>query len=732
MIELIRELRRREVFRTLGLYVGICWIAVEAASILVPAFEGPSWVVRAIVIVAVAGFPIVGVLAWVYDISERGIARDEHHDHAPAPAFGGRKMDFVVIGILSAALVFSVYLNLSVAPGTLAEPEPVSVLIADFDNRTGDEVFDGVLEQALHIGIEGAPNIASYARNTAATLAARLQQEFDGLTVPSARLLAVREGIDLVLTGALTPRGSGFEITLSAVDPVTGASRFETSTQAEGRESVLAAIGALAVDTRSELGDETLTDSATATSETFTADSIEAARAYVRATELAFEGREPEAIALFRQATDLDPDFGRAWSGWAASEFKLGNGEAAEALWQKALSLMSTMTERERLRTIGLYYIGITGNYEQAVETFTELTQKYPADSAGRNNLAVASFLLLDFETAAAQGARALEMFPGSELYRANYALYAMYASDFEAARTTAEALIEDSPDYGTAYLPLAVARLVGGNAEGARAAYREMAMASRSPHRSSTAAIGLADLAIYMNEIDTAIAALQEGIARDLDQDATTAAAVKQLALAEALLRRGDNVAAIAAARNALEISDHASARVAAALVFFEAGASEAAADIADTLAADLNSHNRAYAMMIDGIALREAGETIEAIETLRLGTETADLWRIRYALGRAYLEGGFFAEAFDEFRRCLDRRGEATAMFLDDTPTVRYLNDLPYWLARAQDALGMHADARENYRSFLERRPTGPLGEDARQRAASLGESQAGTLPQ
>jgi tetratricopeptide (TPR) repeat protein len=120
----------------------------------------------------------------------------------------------------------------------------------------------------------------------------------------------------------------------------------------------------------------------------------------------------------------------------------------------------------------------------------------------------------------------------------------------------------------------------------------------------------------------------------------------------------------------------------------------------------------------MIEGMLQQEAGDTIAAIETLRSAIELADLWRIHYALGHAYLEGGFFAEAFDEFRRCLDRQGEATAMFLDDTPTYRYLSDLPYWLARAEEGLGIRADADEHYRSFLARRSTGPLAEDARQR--------------
>ena len=73
MQRLIRELRRREVFRTAGLYVGIAWIAIEGASVLLPAFDAPEWILRALIIAAIIGFPITIVLAWIYDVTDEGI-----------------------------------------------------------------------------------------------------------------------------------------------------------------------------------------------------------------------------------------------------------------------------------------------------------------------------------------------------------------------------------------------------------------------------------------------------------------------------------------------------------------------------------------------------------------------------------------------------------------------------------------------------------------------------------
>ena len=97
----------------------------------------------------------------------------------------------------------------------------------------------------------------------------------------------------------------------------------------------------------------------------------------------------------------------------------------------------------------------------------------------------------------------------------------------------------------------------------------------------------------------------------------------------------------------------------------------------------------------------------------------DRADLWLVRFYRGRAFLEGGFYAEALDEFTECEKRKGEATAVFLDDLPTYRYMATLPYWLGRAQEGLGMTADAQASYSAFVSYRPeSDPLADDARQR--------------
>ena len=91
-----------------------------------------------------------------------------------------------------------------------------------------------------------------------------------------------------------------------------------------------------------------------------------------------------------------------------------------------------------------------------------------------------------------------------------------------------------------------------------------------------------------------------------------------------------------------------------------------------------------------------------------------------VRFDLGRAYIDAREFPQADSEFELCLNRRGEATAAFLDEVPTIRLLPDVYYYLGRAQEGLKSPA-AAESYKTFLNFKPSAdkdPLVIDARRR--------------
>ena len=697
MRKLIAELRRREVFRSVGLYVGISWILIEASSVMLPAFGAPDWTLRAVIICAIIGLPITVVLAWIYDVTESGIHVQATTDDEPVVPFGGRKADFAVIGVLVLALAISVYMNITGTRTVVeVELEPVSLLIADFDNQTGDPLFDGSLEQALNIGLEGAPFITAYSRPSAATVLENLKPG-SRLDSVGAQLVSIREGIKLVVSGSLQADGDSYELKAQIINSEDGEVIAESSVDAKGKIDVLAAIGALADNIREELGDKSIDDADRPLGETFTAGSLEAVKHYTRAQNLTASARWDESIKFYEQAIAADGDFGRAYSGWALALFSLGRVEEAEALWERALTEMDTMSERERLRTLGLYYVAIAGDYPKAVESYEALVEKYPADNTGHNNMAIAYYYMLDFQRAMESAGEGLKIYPSNKTVRLNYALFAMLAGEFEEGAEYAGQVLEADPGFWKGWLPIAMEKLASGDIAGAKDAYANMEKAGS--RGGPFANLGLADIALYTGEYAEAINLLEAGVEGDTVGGNRRLLGRKYLALAEAHLGLGDEAGAREALTQALDVQQGDGQLVPAALLYVELGDNAAAGEIADTLVQQLQPKSRSFGRVIQGAIAINEERFADAVDSIRAGIALTDSWLSRFYLGRAYYEAGRYVEALDEFENCVQRKGEATALFLDDDePTYHYMAALKAWLDKSRVALGRPVNSEAN----------------------------------
>ena len=396
----------------------------------------------------------------------------------------------------------------------------------------------------------------------------------------------------------------------------------------------------------------------------------------------------------------LDPQFGRAYASWAVSSYYTGDREKSEELYKTAFRMAERMSERERLRTYGTYYLTVAQAYQEAITNYTKLVELYPADSSGYANLAVAYFYTLNFPKAFESVRRALDLYPMSLKQRNNTAIFAMYSSDFAAAAQEATRVIEASPGYFQAYTPLAISAIVTGSGPGAPF-YDKMASTGRQG--SSRAAIGLADLAIYEGRYEEAVKALPAAIAQDAETNNGAGVAAKYIIVAEAEIARGARAAAVAAAQRALDASQAEAVRLAAARVYVAAGRESLAKQLATELSTQTQGYSRAYADIVRAEIALARRAPADAVDALRAAQKAADLWLVHFLLGQAYVEAGRFPEAIAEFDTCVQRRGEATAIFLDDVPSVRYLATLPYWHGRAQEGLGLSAQATANYKQFL-----------------------------
>jgi tetratricopeptide (TPR) repeat protein len=573
-----------------------------------------------------------------------------------------------------------------------APHEPVSVLVADFDNQTGDPVFDGLVEQALAINVESASFVSVYPRRDAMRRARQVASS-DDLTEETARLLAISEGVNVVVAGGIRREGDGYALSARLVRPQgegAGGAEPDILITAAARDDVLAAVGRLANKLRVALGDATADLDNPAEAETFTAASLEAARAYATAQELQWAGQMDAAIAQYQEAVRLDPEMGRAYSGLAALYFNQGRRDDAAKYYDLALAKVDRMTEREKYRTRSGYYL-FARNPAKVIEESEELVRRYPADSAGLANLAVAMVYERKMDKALELGRRAVTMYPRNVVRRSNVALFAMYAGDFAAAETEALETLKLNPEYPRVHVALAVARLAQGRSEEARQTWRKLAGIAGG---GTFAMAGLADLAMFHGRLRDAAAVVEA--------PGDSSAEARRLAtLAEIRLLQGNQQAAIAAANAAVRGTTDPAVLYLAGRVLAEARRPEAA-EIAASLQRSIDREPRLLGALLAGEAALKRNEHQLAHDAFMEAQKFADTWLGRFGLGRAALAAGSLQEADNEFETCLRRRGEVAAVFLDELATYRLLPALYYYMGVTQ--AGQNRPAwRETLKTFL-----------------------------
>lgn len=570
--------------------------------------------------------------------------------------------------------------------GAALQPtDPISVLIADFANQTNDPVFTGLVEQAMAVGVEGASFISAYPRRDALRLAATLQPGAS-LDPAVAKLVSMREGLDVIVGGSITSAGEGIALRVTATRTESDEVLLDWSTTADRKDQVLEAVGRAAARVRQTLGD-TKTDTAASDAETFTAASLEAAKAYAEAQEFGWAGKPDDAIAAYQRALAIDPDFGRAHAGLAATYANLRRPAEAEASYLAALSHLDRMTEREKFRTRGGYYL-FKRNSDKALEEFEALAAQYPADSAGLANLAVAQFQRRELAKALDTGLRASEIYPTNVIRRNNAALFAMYAGNFDQAITLANDVLQINPDRVKAYVAMGLSHLALGHAADAAATWDRLD-ARTSADAKSDAASGRIDQALFEGRDTDALVMLDAAIAQDRAAKNLVSVGRRLAIKAEVLFAQGNKAGALRAAREAVAAGREDGILYTAGKVLIAAGDAAAADAIAVEMDNRLENEPRIYAALLKGEAALAAGRSREALTQFEAAQKLADTWLGRLSLGRAYLALGAYPEAASEFDRCLARKGEATAVFLDDLPSYRLVRQIDPLLQQARTGL-------------------------------------------
>lgn len=633
----------------------------------------------------------------------------------------------VAVGIFMTLAAAGVAGYLTRRPAPQQPKAAVKLLVADFDNSTGNPLLDGTLEPMIGTELEGASFVTAYNRGQAHKVAGQLSGS-TRLNEQTARLVAAREGLGVVVSGSISRSGKRYSMSVRAVDAANGKSISQQSVTAGSPEELPRLTGKIAAALRKALGDVTPVGTQIAAAETFSSKSLRASQQYALAQELQWKGKWNDALAAYQQSIQFDPDLGRAYAGLAATLANLGRRQDAEAMYKLAMSKIDRMSDREKYRTRGGYYL-LERDYFKASEQFKALVKQYPADTAGIANLALAYFYQRNMSAALEEGRRAVAIYPNNLLQLNNVGLFAMYAGDFATAVQESRRLLEMNDSFEKAYVCLGLSLLGEGKVQEAIEAYHKLA--GLGPSGVSEAAVGLADAAWYRGDMDGALTELEKGIQPDLAAQDAARAAAKWAALGQIWAVKNNRAKAVAAADDAVKGGQDENVLYPAALIYLETGGEKKALALASKLGQRFEAEPQAYGKLIEAEVRIKHGEYHDAVKTFQAAQALADTWLGRFGLGRAYLAAHAFTEADTELDACLQRRGEATAVFLDDEPSYHYLPSVYYYLGRAREGLQSRG-ALEAYQTFVKIKDKGssdPMVTDARHRVLQLEKMAAGT---
>ena len=254
-----------------------------------------------------------------------------------------------------------------------------TIVLADFDNRTGDPVFDDTLRHGLSVELQQSPLLTLMPdRRVQETLTLMGQPRDARVTADIAQQICERNASAAVIEGSIARVGSQYVLGLRAKSCTTGNILDQHQTVAERREDVLSALGRIARDFRTRAGESLSTVARDTPPLEATTPSLEALKAYSTGMRTALSSGVAVAIPLVRRAVEIDPAFAMAYAQLGISYGSDGESLLAAESARKAWSLRDRVSEREKFFIDFVYHRQLTGNLERAYEILELWLQTYP------------------------------------------------------------------------------------------------------------------------------------------------------------------------------------------------------------------------------------------------------------------------------------------------------------------------------------------------------------------
>jgi serine/threonine protein kinase/tetratricopeptide (TPR) repeat protein len=326
-----------------------------------------------------------------------------------------------------------------------------TIVLADFTNTTGDPVFDGTLRQGLAVQLEQSPFLRLVAGEQIQQTLQMMDQNLDAKLTPAiAREICQRTGSAAALEGSIAQIGTQYLLTLKAVNCGSGESLASAEARASDKNHVLDALGMVATEMRTKLGESLNTVKKFDTPlEQATTPSLEALQAYSMGWKN-WQVKGELAVPFFQRAVRLDPKFATAYNLLGVVYSLSGEPNLGAENTRKAYELRDRASEAEKLHIECNYFYFVTGDLEKARQSFELWAQTYPRDYVPHSGLRLVFKALGQYDKSLREALMHLRLNPGSVIGYPNLADVYLKLNDVAEAQAANEQAQEkklDSPN---------------------------------------------------------------------------------------------------------------------------------------------------------------------------------------------------------------------------------------------------------------------------------------------
>ena len=385
MASFFAELKRRNVYKVAVAYAVVAWLLIQAASILFPTFEAPSWVMKVFVTIVAAGFPIALVLAWAFELTPEGIKRSDEVPPSESIAHRtGRKLLAIVavlaliaVGLLAFQLTRR---NSPVSAQRISAIPLKSIAVLPFANLSEDKAnayfADGIQDEIL-------TRLSRITELKVISRTSTQQYQSKPGNVPE---IAKQLGVAHILEGSVQRLGDQVRVNVQLIK-AEGDSHLWADTYDRKLTDVFAVESEVAQRIADSL-EARLTGHEQEQVSNVPTQNPQAYDEYLRGRVILNKQGYHEvenAVAHLRKAVELDPQYAQAWAQLATAESlrylqerTAAQLERARAAGETAVRLQPELAEAH-LGMSAVYYYCLR-DYDRALAELEQARSRAPND----------------------------------------------------------------------------------------------------------------------------------------------------------------------------------------------------------------------------------------------------------------------------------------------------------------------------------------------------------------